>query len=62
MQLYKTNLVLVVQKPDSKGEMKNANITLQDLSTGLTTEQIQQLINVFITLLGSRHKNADLQR
>lgn len=51
MQLYKTNLVLVVQKPNSKGELKYANITLQDLSDGLTQEQIQQLIDAFKTLL-----------
>lgn len=51
MQLYKTNLVLQVAKPDANGETKYANITLQNLSTGLTEAQIKQLVDAFSTLL-----------
>ena len=61
LNLYKANLVLKVMKPseDGDGKPKEARVTLANVRTDLTTEEIKQLIAAFQTLIS--HQLADVE-
>ena len=60
LQLYKSNLVLKVMKPGEDGEPKEARVTLANVRTDLTTDEIKQLIAAFQTLISHQLSDAEV--
>ena len=60
LQLYKSNLVLKVMKPSEDGKPKEARVTLANVRTDLTTDEIKQLIAAFQTLISYQLADAEL--
>lgn len=51
LKVYKTSLVMKVQKFDEDGEPKETRVTLANLRNDLTADEINQLIDAFQSLI-----------
>lgn len=51
LQLFKANIILKVLKADEDGEPKEVNVTLSNVRTDLTSDEMTQLIQAFQTLI-----------
>jgi len=60
LQIYKTNIVLKVAKPGEDGEPKETRITLANVRSDLTTDELKQLINAFQSLISYQVTDAEL--
>ena len=51
LQLFKANIILKVTKAGDDGEPKEVNVTLSNVRTDLTSDEMTQLIQAFQTLI-----------
>ena len=51
VQLFKANIILKVLKADEDGEPKEVNVTLSNVRTDLTTDEMKQLVQAFQSLI-----------
>ena len=60
LDLYKSSIVLKVQKLDKDGEPKTTSVTLAKVRTDLTPNEMNQLIEAFRTLISHEIVYAEL--
>ena len=60
LDLYKSSIVLKVQKLDKDGEPKTTSVTLARVRTDLTPDEMNQLIEAFRTLISHEIVYAEL--
>jgi len=60
LQLFKANIILKVIKAGDDGELKEVNVTLSNVRTDLTSDEMTQLIQAFQTLSSHQVSAAQL--
>jgi len=60
LHLFKSNIILKVLKEGEDGEPKEVNVTLSNVRTDLTPDEMKQLVQAFQTLISHRVTAAQL--
>lgn len=60
LKVYKTSLVLKVQKFDEDGEPKETRVTLANVRNDLTAAEFNQLIDAFQSLISHEITSAEV--